>query len=147
MISITHFFSFLFSFVLTLEHLFSGLTEGSQGDTCEVYNPINNSWKSFAAPKVPRTNHALISSGKFIYAIGGEGPAEFEPVISMERYDPSKDTWCFAPPMSVGKSGACAVEMEGKIYVIGGTTGHQGLRRCDVFDTTSQQWSQLEGEE
>lgn len=124
--------------------LFLGLTEDSQNH-CEVYNPINDTWKPFATPKVPRTNHSLISSGPFIYAIGGDGPAEFEPVISMERYDPPSDSWCFAPPMKVGKAGTCAVDVDRKIYVIGGTTGHETLRSCDVFDNSTQEWNKLEG--
>lgn len=123
----------------------SGLTEDSHNH-CEVYNPINDTWKPFASPKVQRTNHSLISSSSFIYAIGGEGPAGFEPVISMEKYDPSNDTWCFAPPMRVGKSGTCAVEVDKKIYVIGGSTGHNVLNSCDVFDNVTQEWNELQGE-
>ena len=129
-----------------MKNIFLGLTEDSQSH-CEVYNYVNDTWKPFEIPKIPRTNHSLISSGSFIYAIGGDGPAEFEPVISMERYDPSNDTWYFAPPMRVGKAGTCAVDVDGKIYVIGGTTGHEALKSCDVFDTSTQQWTKLEGEQ
>ena len=59
----------------------------------------------------------------------------------MERYDPEVDLWSFVLRMNCGKVGACAVQLEGKFYVIGGNNGYNTLRQCEVYDEQTHQWS------
>ena len=63
----------------------------------------------------------------------------------MERYDLEVDLWSFVLPMNCGKVGACAVELKGKIYVIGGNNGYNTLRQCEVYDVKTHQWSLVKG--
>ena len=60
----------------------------------------------------------------------------------MERYDPEVDLWSFVLPMNCGKVGACAVELKGKIYVIGenNDTIHSGSVRFMMYKPTSGAW-------
>ena len=47
--------------------------------------------------------------------------------------------------MTDGKVGACAVELKGKIYIIGGNNGYNTLRQCEVYDVQTHQWSLVKG--
>jgi len=86
----------------------------------------------------------MVATETHIYVIGGEGQG-IEPEISMERYDPAVNLWSFVLPMNCGKVGACAVELEGKIYVMGGNNGYNTLRQCEVYDVETHQWSMAKG--
>ena len=63
----------------------------------------------------------------------------------MERYDPEVDLRSFVLPMNCGKVGACAVQLEGKIYVIGRNNGCNTLRQCEVYDVQTHEWSLVKG--
>ena len=121
-----------------------GMINGSQGNSCEVYNPITDKWKFLSPPVIPRSRHTMVSTETHIYVIGGEGHG-FEPEISMERYDPAVDLWTFVLPMNCGKVGACAVELKGKIYVMGGNNGYTTLRQCEIYDVETHQWTLTKG--
>lgn len=121
-----------------------GITNGPQGNTFEVYNPINDKWKFLSPPTIPRSCHAMVATETHIYVIGGEGQV-IEPEISMERYDPAVNLWSFVLPMNCGKVGACVVQLEGKIYVMGGNNGYTTLRQCEVYDVETHQWSMAKG--
>ena len=86
----------------------------------------------------------MVATETHIYVIGGEGQG-IEPDISMERYDPAVDLWSFVLPMNCGKVAACAVELEGKIYVMGGNNGYNTLRQCEIYDIKSHQWNLAKG--
>ena len=121
-----------------------GITNSPQGNSFEVYNPINDKWKFLSPPTIPRSRHAMVATETHIYVIGGEGQG-IEPEISMERYDPAVNLWSFVLPMNCGKVAACAVELEGKIYVMGGNNGYTTLRQCEVYDVETHQWSMAKG--
>jgi len=123
-----------------LLYVTGGITNGPQGNTFEVYNPINDKWKFLSPPTIPRSCHAMVATETHIYVIGGEGQG-IEPEISMERYDPAVNLWSFVLPMNCGKVGACVVQLEGKIYVMGGNNGYTTLRQCEVYDVETHQWS------
>ena len=93
----------------------------------EVYNPINNKWTILPTPSIQRSNHALVTTETHLYAVGGDG-YEYEPAISVERFDPVSDTWSFVLPMSCGKAGACAVALDRRVLVIGGSNGYHTLK-------------------
>ena len=91
-----------------------------------------------------RCRHTIVSTDTHIYVIGGEGQG-LEPEISMERYDPAVNLWSFVLPMNCGKVGACAVELEGKIYLMGGNNGYTTLRQCEIYDVKTHQWTLTKG--
>ena len=47
--------------------------------------------------------------------------------------------------MNCGKVGVCAVELEGKIYVIDGNNGYNRLRQCEVYDVQTRRGSLAKG--
>jgi hypothetical protein len=63
-----------------------------------------------------------------------------------EVYDPSTDTWATAASVPTGTSGAQANTVNGKIYVIGGSSGNVTLKSStlnltQIFDPSTDSWS------
>ena len=61
-------------------------------------------------------------------------------------YDPVKNTWQFRAALKTPRSGACAVVMEGKIYVMGGTFERGALNSCEVYDPELDVWTFVKSE-
>ena len=105
-------------------------------DSAWEYDPAADSWKSL--PPLPAKRGSAIAAevGGKIYVIGGATTTEgakdpfftfFGPsrvLGTNEVYDPATNKWESRRPMSVPRNHAFSGVVNGKIYVIGGRTGH-----------------------
>ena len=105
-------------------------------DNAWEYDPAADSWKSL--PPLPGKRGSAIAAevGGKIYVIGGATTTEGskDPFFSFfgpsrvlgtnEVYDPATNKWESRRPMSVPRNHAFGGVVNGKIYVIGGRTGH-----------------------
>ena len=105
-------------------------------DDAWEYDPAANSWKSLASVPGPRGSALATEVGGKIYVIGGVttvegskdpfftffGPARV--LTTNDVYDPATNKWESREPMSVARNHAFGGAVNGKIYVIGGRTGH-----------------------
>jgi N-acetylneuraminic acid mutarotase len=123
------------------------------------FNPATDAWKPLAPLPGKRGSAIAAEVGGKIYVIGGattmEGSTDpfftaFGParVLSTnEVYDPATNTWESRNPMSVPRNHAFGGVVNGKIYVIGGRTGHAFIlsaTNTDVveeYDPASNMWS------
>jgi N-acetylneuraminic acid mutarotase len=141
-------------------------------DNAWQYDPAADAWKSLAPLPTKRGSAVAVEVGGKIYTIGGattmEGPvlddsrgrlgeikddqffSAFGParVLSVnEVYDPATNKWQSRSPMSVPRNHAFAGAVNGKIYVIGGRTGHAFIltaTNTDVveeYDPLSDTWN------
>src|SRR5678816_356890 len=140
-------------------------------DNAWQYDPVADSWKSLAPLPTKRGSAVAVEVGGKIYTIGGattvEGPVlddsrgrlgdakdpfftAFGParVLSVnEVYDPATNKWETRQPMSVPRNHAFSAAVNGKIYVIGGRTGHGFIltaTNTDVveeYDPVSDSWN------
>jgi N-acetylneuraminic acid mutarotase len=123
------------------------------------FNPATDSWKPL--PPLPGTRGAATAAevGGKIYVIGGAttmdgdkapfftafGPAKV--LGTNEVYDPATNKWESRNPMSVPRNHAFGGVVNGKIYVIGGRTGHGFIlsaTNTDVveeYDPAANTWS------
>ena len=100
------------------------------------YDPASDSWKALAPMPTKRGAAVAVEAGGKIYVIGGAttvegskdpfftfmGPARV--LSTNEVYDPATNKWETRRPMSVPRNHSFAAAVNGKIYVIGGRTGH-----------------------
>jgi hypothetical protein len=82
-----------------------------------------------------------------IYVFGGRCSKVLEPhhyLSTAEMYDHFRNEWIRLPDMKTRRVGAASVELNGKIYVIGGYCLHpdKPLGSCEVFDPEKGTWSQ-----
>lgn len=59
--------------------------------TVETYDPLTNEWETMAPLLQERQSSAVCASKGYIYALGGRNGEVF--IDSIERYDPSEDSW------------------------------------------------------
>jgi N-acetylneuraminic acid mutarotase len=123
------------------------------------FNPATDSWKPLAPLPGKRGSAIAAEVGGKIFVIGGattmEGSKEpfftaFGPARVLgtnEVYDPATNKWESRNPMSVPRNHAFSGVVDGKIYVIGGRTGHGFIlsaTNTDVveeYNPVSNMWS------
>jgi N-acetylneuraminic acid mutarotase len=123
------------------------------------FNPATDSWKPLAALPGKRGSAVAAEVNGKIYVIGGattmEGSKDpfftaFGPARVLgtnDVYDPATNKWESRNPMSVPRNHAFSGVVDGKIYVIGGRTGHAFIlsaTNTDVveeYNPVSNMWS------
>jgi peroxiredoxin/N-acetylneuraminic acid mutarotase len=123
------------------------------------YDPAGDSWKTLPPLPTKRGAAVAVEAGGKIYVIGGAATVEgskdpfftfFGParVLSTnEVYDPATNKWESRKPMSVPRNHSFAGAVNGKIYVIGGRTGHGFIMSAtntnvvEAYDPAADMWS------
>jgi N-acetylneuraminic acid mutarotase len=123
------------------------------------FNPATDAWKPLAPLPGKRGSAIAAEVGGKIYVIGGattmEGSKDpfftaFGPARVLgtnQVYDPATNKWESRNPMSVPRNHAFSGVVNGKIYVIGGRTGHGFILSAtntdvvEAYDPASNTWS------
>ena len=123
------------------------------------YDPAADSWKALAPLPGKRGAAVAVEVCGKIHVIGGVTTVEGSKapfftfmgpcnVLSTnDVYDPATDKWESRKPMAVPRNHAFAAAVNGKIYVIGGRTGHGFIMvatNTDVveeYDPANDMWS------
>ena len=74
---------------------------------------------------VPRKS---VGESLFLYVVGGETTPGRSTVGSVERYNPSKNSWSSLVAMETSRRGVGVTILNGMLYVVGGSNGIQALR-------------------
>jgi N-acetylneuraminic acid mutarotase len=120
----------------------------------EVFDPVSNTWETKTSMPIPREDLCANVVGDKIYLIGGKRYSSITPFYNEtdinEVYNPSNDTWSTAAPLPIAVQGYSSVVLNGKIYIIGGSTESMSLQNTlitdatQVFDPKSGNWSTTE---
>jgi N-acetylneuraminic acid mutarotase len=93
-----------------------------------AYDPATNAWSDRKPMPVP-AHHIMVTTLDKIYVFGGfVRPASvlaWQPIARSWRYDPANDTWKELAPMPTPRGAGAAVQVGGKIYVIGGARSNK----------------------
>ena len=119
--------------------------EGWPQSIVQRYNPKVNRWEYFASMTCSRTRHCVAGS-THLYAFGGYCSDDDLPLMSAECYDHAKDSWVDIAPMNQRRSDACAVNVRGKIFVMGGEDISESpikLASCEVYDPETNAWTAI----
>ena len=123
------------------------------------YDPAADSWKALAPLPTKRGAAVAVEAGGKIYVIGGATTVEgskdpfftfMGPALGLatnEMYDPATNKWENRRSMGVPRNHAFAAALGGKIYVIGGRTGHgfimsaTNTNAVEAYDPVADMWS------
>jgi N-acetylneuraminic acid mutarotase len=127
-----------------LVYLVGGIDgEGYVVDTAEVLDPATAVWTPLAAMPRERGIYALaVGAEGALYAFGGVDRA-ITFLRTVDVYDPATDAWSTLADETPGAAAqlAVATDPDGKIYLIGGSTGAQISAFVDIFDSSTGEWS------
>ena len=119
-------------------------------DNAWEYDPAADTWKSLAPLPGKRGSALAAEVGGKIYVIGGATTADgskdpfftfFGPskvLATNDVYDPATNKWESRTPMSVARNHAFGAAVNGKIYVIGGRTGHAFILSATNTDVVEE---------
>jgi Common central domain of tyrosinase/Kelch motif len=144
-------------------YVIGGWDEGKAAGLNYEYDSATDKWTQKKG--MPRASHhaAIAAANGKIYVIGGfVAPKDiqiptggaWEPIADVWEYDPATDSWKSLAPLPTKRGSAVAVEVAGKIYVIGGATTVAGskdpfftffgpslvLTTNEVFDPATNKW-------
>ncbi|NQZ10618.1 MAG: hypothetical protein HRT35_25990 [Algicola sp.] len=100
--------------------------DGKKSDDFYRYSLFEDRWQKLHNLKHPTTHLSLCAGGPYIYAMGGIhnaflGLLQHDPSHKNERYDPMEDEWHVMANIPDYRYSASAVEIDGKIHLIGGS--------------------------
>ena len=109
--------------------------------TVEAYNPTTDKWTKKADIPTKRILFSTAVVGGKIYAFGGSTQVERrgkkieKTLTAIEVYDPAADAWQKIGDAPLARTRISSVALNGKIYVIGGTSlGAGGGVIVEAFD-------------
>ena len=123
------------------------------------YDTAADSWKALAPMPTKRGAAVAAEVGGKIYVIGGATTAEgskdpfftfmgpSQVLSTNEVYDPATNRWETRRPMSEPRNHAFGAAVNGKIFVIGGRTGHAFIMTAtntnvvEAYDPAADMWS------
>jgi len=103
----------------------------------EVYDCLRDVWESGPGLSVARRNCASIEHEGRIYAMGGFDGTKI--VGSVEAYDSRMKGWMLLEPMPTPRSSSMACAKNGKVWVLGGTSGSR-LKTIEIYDARANRW-------
>jgi N-acetylneuraminic acid mutarotase len=141
-------------------YVLGGLEKGAPTGYNWEYDPAADKWTARKA--MPRPAHHIMIAPwhNRIYVFGGfvrpQTSPGWQPIDNSWVYDPAADSWKVLAPMPTPRGAGQAVELGGKIYVLGGAMsnepGHPGapiglgspaqlvLGTVEVYDPAANTW-------
>ena len=120
--------------------------------TVEAYAPATNTWSTKAALPTARSGLAATAVNGIIYAIGGDNAIAasasanvFNPLTTVEAYDPIGNTWTTKAPMPTARERFAIAAVNGVIYVFGGLVPDASFVKSttsvEAYDIGTNSWS------
>ena len=112
--------------------------------SAEVYGQDSGTWAAIASlPTALYDFPAVFNGSNYIYTFGGfTDTTSGTATTTVFRYSISANTWTALAPMPVPVAGsAAALGADGKIYVVGGTSGGVTINLVQVYDPVANSWT------
>lgn len=117
--------------------------EGWPQNIAQRYNTKLNKWEFVASMTTSRTRHCVVGCNR-LYAFGGYCSDDDLPLLTAECYDHVRDRWFCIAPMNHRRADACAVSVQGKVFVMCGEDISESpikLALCEVYDPQVDSWA------
>ncbi len=117
---------------------------GQPLSSAEVYNQDSGTWAAIASlPTALYDFPAVFDGSNYIYTFGGfTDTVSGTATTTALRYSVSANTWTALAPMPVAVAGsAAALGVDGKIYVVGGSSGGVTANVVQVYNPAANSWT------
>lgn len=127
-------------------------SRGPASGAANAYDPVSRAWTALPPMPTRRLALQLVASGGRLYAIGGATTPVDLPLDTVsnvvEEFDPATQSWRARAPMPTPRAQAAAVELNGRIVVIGGDplrgySSSDPIGTVESYDPTTDTWSTL----
>jgi len=108
-------------------------------DSAEIYDVASDKWKRLPSMQQCRYDHALVSCGGKLYALGGDYSSL--PLSSVEQLKNLGGQWEDIMSMQKSRSMFAAVNCNGVIFAIGGASVGKTLKCVERYEADSNTWS------
>jgi len=98
-------------------------------------------WERAESMSQRRSYLAAAELGGFVYAAGGMVGETGRPLSTFARYDPRTDDWEVLPQLPVPTRAAAAAALDGRVFVVGGTTADGNTGATWAYDPGTRRWS------
>jgi hypothetical protein len=98
-------------------------------------------WQRVASMSQRRSYIAAAELGGFVYTAGGMVGETGRPLALASRYDAAADRWEVLPRLPVPTRAAAGAALDGRFYVIGGTTDGGNTASVWAYDPATRQWA------
>ncbi len=115
----------------------SGLGDETVTDTVGAYDPQTDTWRDLAGLPAPRHHGMAAVVGDRLFVIGGYSISGFDPTSTV--WELVDGEWLDRAPVPVAVGAGAAVELDGFVYVVGGTP-HGAFFR---YDPEADTWESL----
>ena len=106
--------------------------------------PPEGPWQRRDSLRTNRDDFGTVVLDDRIWITGGMTGDRGNKLSTTEIYDPSTDSWEMGVPMLTGRSSLAAVQVDGTIYAIGGSTlENPYLDIVEAYDPEAGVWTQL----
>ena len=114
--------------------------------SCSRYDPRCNSWFSLKSMTVGRCYFPLVGITGKLFAVGGAITQDRKATDQAEMYSVETGTWNAISPLQGARKNAAACELDGKIYISGGSTDTETrstMWRYSIDDNTWEERAPL----
>jgi N-acetylneuraminic acid mutarotase len=99
-------------------------------------------WKTEASMSTARIILAGAQVNGIVYAIGGYNESGgFNPLATVEAYDPVTDTWSSKAAMPIALYGLAAAAVNGIVYTVGGNASGYVWSSVEAYDPVTNTWT------
>lgn len=106
----------------------------------EVYDTVTNSWQTRTSMPTPRADLSACVVDDQFYLVGGKKYSGINPYYKEtdlnEIYNPVNDTWTTGPSMITAVEGYASAVLNGKIYILGGSSQSAAADNSVVTDAS-----------
>jgi N-acetylneuraminic acid mutarotase len=133
-------------------HFVGGLDDTRGEDLADHWaldlDNLSEGWERRKSLPSARNHTSAASLGGFMYVIGGQKDEEElqDPLNSVYRYDPSKDTWTRVANLPAPRShtNSSTFVMDGRIVILGGENGFEQVQRTVyAYDPVTNTWARM----
>ncbi|MBT8401269.1 MAG: T9SS type A sorting domain-containing protein [Rhodothermia bacterium] len=110
--------------------------------TVEVYDTVTRSWSRIADLPVRMHHLHMVAHQETIFVLGGYEGNSFSASSRVLEYDAAGKRWIERARMPTARGAGAAVQLDGRLYVLGGAAFGSAMSTVESYDPSTDTWQQ-----